>query len=167
MPLYIYLFLDTCYAFTVLTCTGGVPAPKCCVLCSQIPCQRLHARIFIRNLICLDPTIRIYGAFGFLIITIEWKVWLRNDFKGVILTYVTFQPIFSKIRKIIKQLVGKETSRMDYATMYSREDENNMLNSLLSSCTYCLGWKEGTGVNPWFFGQLMWLCSELSTFLNC
>ena len=64
-------------------------------------------------------------------------------------------------------LVGKETSRMDYATMYSREDENNMLNSLLSSCTHCLGWKEGAGVNPWFFGQLMWLCSELSTFLNC
>ena len=29
--------------------------------------------------------------------------------------------------------VGKETSRMDYATRYSREDENNMLNSLAHS----------------------------------
>ena len=46
----------------------------------------------------------IYGTFGFLIITFERTVWLRNDFTGVILTHVdTFQPIFSKIRTIIKQ----------------------------------------------------------------
>ena len=29
--------------------------------------------------------------------------------------------------------VGKATSRMDHATIYSREDENNMLNSLAHS----------------------------------
>jgi len=51
--------------------------------------------------------IGLYGAFGFLIITIEWKVCLRNDFTDVILTYVdTVQPIFRKIRKIIKELLG-------------------------------------------------------------
>jgi len=47
------------------------------------------------------PMIDIYRAFGFLIITIEWLVWLRNDFTGVILIHVdTFQPVFSKTGKI-------------------------------------------------------------------
>ena len=50
--------------------------------------------------------IDIYRAFRFLIIAIEGVVWLRNDFTGVLLTHVdTFQPISSKIRKIIKQLI--------------------------------------------------------------
>ena len=46
----------------------------------------------------------IYKPSGFLIITFEWVVWLRNDVTGVILTHIdTFQSIFSKVRKIIKQ----------------------------------------------------------------
>ena len=52
------------------------------------------------------PRTDIYRAFGFSIITIEWVVWLRNDFAGVILTRAdTFQPISSQIRKIIKQSI--------------------------------------------------------------
>jgi len=48
--------------------------------------------------------IDIYRAFAFLIITFEWMVWLRMISKGVILIHVdTFQPIFSKIRQIIKR----------------------------------------------------------------
>ena len=35
--------------------------------------------------------------------------------------------------KVGHDVVGKETFRMDYATRYSREDENNMLNSLAHS----------------------------------
>ena len=44
--------------------------------------------------------------------------------------------------------VGKETSKMDHTTIYSREDENNMLNSLAHSFSVlrerCM----------WFLGQL-------------
>jgi len=101
MHLYIYLFLETCYTCTVLTCTGGVATPKCSVLLNQIPCQRLLR--FSQEPNKPHPMIDIYRAFGFLIITIEWMVWLRNYFTGIILTHEdTFQPIFSKIRKINK-----------------------------------------------------------------
>ena len=42
----------------------------------------------------------------------------------------------ARIQGVVKwaaTVVGKETSRMDHATIYSREDENNMLNSLAHS----------------------------------
>ena len=60
------------------------------------------AKIFTQTLDVLHSMIDIYGAFGFLSINFEWGVCLRIVFTGVILTHVdSFQPIFSKIRKII------------------------------------------------------------------
>jgi len=52
-----------------------------------------------RSLMCLTQ-----WAFGFLIITFKWVVWLRNDFTSIVLTHVdTSQPIFNEIRKTINQ----------------------------------------------------------------
>ena len=62
-------FLQTCYTCTVLTCTGGLTAPKRSALHNLIPCQRLlepnkpHLTIEWMN-----------ESLGFLIITIEWVV---------------------------------------------------------------------------------------------
>ena len=53
----------------------------------------------------------------------------------------------------VAECVRKETSRMDYATMYSREDENNMLNSLAHSFSVLRERRRR------FFGQRRWLWS--------
>jgi len=74
-------------------------APEYLVLRNRTPCQTepdMKPNV-------PHPMIDRYGAFGFFSITFEWVVWLRNDFTGVVPTHVdTFQPIFGKIRRIIR-----------------------------------------------------------------
>ena len=65
----------------------------------------IHIYVYIYVYICIYVLYiyRLYNiALGFLIIAFEWVVALSNSFAGVILTHAEiFQPIFSKIRKII------------------------------------------------------------------
>jgi len=120
MPLYIDLFPETCYACTVLTCTGRVKTPKCRVIPNQILCQTLLR--FSHETYMLRPMIDIYGE------SHQWRTRRTLDWNSMSafnclksVTYVTaeIKAQFQPLDKIIYDFIGGITSCMAiFRTVY-------------------------------------------------